>query len=245
MIAERLTRGASRIVEAFGIPLAAGRLDHALGAWRQARDRWIAWNPEWVELFRLARAGEHTDPPAMKRVPGSEECPVRVAGTLLSRLNRPPPGPVWIPMSSRTSLDPPIVIRVRASRSRGHGAEGCELTIDAAPATPSVGPVDWRIGHPIGSPMGSTSGTVRYTVRARATAPMTLSTGSVYVYDGIRMSEVPVTGLTRDWRLFTVDHTLSPGASRLEVWFRLVVGHGTVRPLGERIYFDASVALVE
>jgi len=41
----------------------------------------------------------------------------------------------------------------------------------------------------------------------------------------------------------TVAHTLAPNASRFEVWFRIVRDHSTVRPVGGRIYFNATVDL--
>jgi hypothetical protein len=245
MLAERLV-GREGTADGFGRRLAPDRIEDELRAWREALDGWIARNPGWVELYRLGRNEAGVQPAALEGMPGSEECPVNVADTVLSRLTPPRPNRLWVVSSSRATLDPPTAIRVRSTRLKeGDVDEACELTIDAAPETPSVRPVDWRIGHPMGAPSALRGRIVRYTVRIRASAPTTLSTGEIYVYDGVRMSTAPARVLTPEWRTITVAHTVSPDASRLEVWFRIVLGHGTVRPVGARVYFTATVDPVE
>ena len=243
MLVDRLTRREAA-ADGFGVALAPDRLEDELHIWREARDNWIARNPAWVQLLRLASEDAAIDLPAMDGLPGGTRCPVRVSSAVLSRLTPSRPTQTWLVNSYRTTLDPPIAIGVRTTRPHsGDTDEVCELAIEAAPETPSVRPVDWRIGYPMGSPTGLRGRTVRYTVRIRASTPVALSTGEVYVYDGARTSVAPVTALTREWRTVTVAHTLAPDASRLEVWFRVVLGHGTVRPVGGRIYFNATVDL--
>jgi hypothetical protein len=245
MLGERLV-GRPGAADGFGGPLALDRLEDELRAWREARDGWITRNPEWVELYRLGRDEAGAQSPVMEGMPGSEQCPVHVAGAVLSRLTPPRPSRLWVVTSYRTTLDPPTAIRVRSMRLQDRDVdEACELTIDAAPETPSVRSVDWRMGHPMGAPAALRGRTVLYTVRVRASAPMTLSAAEIYVYDGARTSGAPARVLTREWRTITVAHTVSPDASRLEVWFRIVLGQGIVRPLGERVYFKATVDLLD
>lgn len=245
MIAARLT-GRDRDGDGFGVPLASGGLEDELRAWRDARDRWIARNPGWVALFDLARAGQDTDVPAISGAPGGIECPVRIADALASRLTPPHASRTWLPLASRTTLDPPIVVDVRSMGDGPGDVEAtCELTIESAPDTPSARPVDWRIGHALGSPSALRGRTLRYTVRARASVPTALDTGTIYVYDGRVVSGTPLTALTPAWRTATIEHTVSQDASRLEVWLRLVSGAGTIRPIGQRIAFEAAVELAD
>ena len=243
VLADRLVRREAT-PEGFGRPLIRDQLDDELRTWREARDRWIARNPAWVELFRLAREREDTGIPLVEGMPGGKKCPITVSKPLLSRLTPAQPNPLWIVASYRTTSDPPIAIGVRTAQSQDGGQEeACELAIEAAPETPSTRSVDWRIGHPMGSPAALRGRPIRYTVRVRATAPVTMSTGEIYVHDGVRTSVAPLTLVTPEWRAVTLEHAISPEASRLELWFRVVLGQGTVRPLGERIYFTASVDL--
>jgi hypothetical protein len=244
LLAERFVRGATEPADGFGVTLASDRLDDQLTVWRAARDLWIARNPGWIELFRRGSGGADAILQTTERIPGSESCPVSIAPTLLARLVPSGRSNLWLVSSHRTSLDRPIVIGVRTTHTPGrHADTACELAIDAAPENPSVRPVEWRIGHPMGSPAALRGHTIRYTLEARTTAPLTLSTGSVYVDDGARASVVPLTVLTPEWHTVTVEHTVSPGASRLEAWFRIVSEHGTVRPVGTRVYFKAHVDL--
>ena len=120
-------------------------------------------------------------------------------------------------------------------------AEACELEISAGPETPTRRAVDWRIGHRIGVPAPLRGRALRYTVRLRATAPVALSAGRVYVHDAAGTTAVPVPLVTQDWRAVTVEHVVAPEASTVEFWFQLVSGKGTISPAGQRIYFTTMV----
>jgi len=245
MLTERLVRGGAGAPDRFGVRLTPDRLQDELRTSRAARDAWITRNPGWVALFRLARTDGGTNSLAGVDIPGAVQCPVRVGSALLPLLASPHPSRQWIVVSDRTTLDPPIAVRVRATRPPGRDVEeACELKIGAAPETPSARSVDWRIGHSMGPPGTLRGRTIRYTVRARANAPVALNTGMVYVYDGVRTSSAPLTILSREWRTIIVEHSLSLDSSRLEVWFRLVLGHGTVRPIGGQVFFTATVDLL-
>lgn len=240
MLAARLT-GRAVAREGFGVPLVADGLEAELRAWAAARDRWIARNPGWQELFRRARAAAGPGLPALEDVPGGVPCPVRESAALRARLEASP-GPVWVVASSRTTLDPPVRIDVRPAPADD---ETCELTIHAAPEVRGRRPVDWRMGHPLGSAAGVRGRTIRYTVRARASVPTALSAGTIYVHDGVRTTAAPLTGLTPAWQTVAVEHAVAPQASTLELWVRLIEGYGSIRPVGTRLTFEATVDLAD
>lgn len=111
----------------------------------------------------------------------------------------------------------------------------CELKIISAPYRPGKG-ADWRIGHAI-KPDGFRGRNIEFRVAIRSEPDITLDNGQVYVYDGANVSGAAVASLTSQWKVLSVRTQINPAADVFELWFRLLIDSGTVRPSAGTIYF--------
>lgn len=227
----------------FGVRLTAANVEERLREWGAARDAWIARNARWVSLFdRDGREAELVD-----GVAGGERCPLRISRVLTKSLGRAASGGKWQVSSYRTTDDPPLLVEVTAvARVPGSadGADACALKIISGPGRRSRRAVDWRIGHRIPILPALRGRTVRCTVEARATAAVSLGSGAVSVDDGTSVSRVTIESVTPRWRTITLEHAVSPAASVLEISIHLLERRGTIRPLGETLYFRPALDLV-
>jgi hypothetical protein len=118
----------------------------------------------------------------------------------------------------------------------------CQLSILRAPDIAGRG-ADWRIGH-IVKPDGFRGKTIRYRVTIKTNGEMWLDTGTVYVYDGFKVYGVASQQFTSRWKTFEVTAPVDPKATTVEIWFRLLLGQGTVQPSSGVIYFIPEIELL-
>ena len=111
----------------------------------------------------------------------------------------------------------------------------CRLDIDRAPETPGKGS-DWRIGHVI-KPDGFRGKAVRYRVAIKSEQAIRLDNGQIYAYDGFKVVGASTPLLTQDWRTYEATIQVHPAATTFEVWFRLLLDQGTVKPGKGTVYF--------
>jgi hypothetical protein len=117
----------------------------------------------------------------------------------------------------------------------------CQLSILRAPHMAGSG-ADWRIGHVV-NPDGFRGKTVRYRAAIKADREMQLDTTQLYAYDGVKVPGAEIRKLTAEWQTFEVTFPVDPKATTFEVWFRLLIGHGTVRPGSGTLYFVPEIEI--
>lgn len=118
------------------------------------------------------------------------------------------------------------------------GQPTCRLSYQKAP-TDAGSAVDWRIGFQFPDPTALRGREIVLTLTTRAGNPVTLDTGSVYIYDGHKVMQEPVRQIGSDWSDFSVSSRVDPAATVLEGWFRLLLDKGTILPAGGEIDFLA------
>jgi len=117
----------------------------------------------------------------------------------------------------------------------------CRLDIERAPETPGKAS-DWRVGHVI-KPDSFRGKTVRYRVAIKSEQDILLDSGQIYVYDGVNAIAAPTPRLTQEWRTYEVTFKVDPAATTFELWFRLLLDKGTVKPGKGTVYFVPEVEI--
>ena len=159
------------------------------------------------------------------------ECPLRSTGTAGEELpgHRRP----WRPFVSNPELAPQIKI--------GESKSGCQFKIAKEPVAP-YSAVDWRIGQVFADPTPFLGRKIDAGLILSADAPITLTTGSFYVYDGLQVHEVGVKALDSQKANPRLAFTIPPGAKTLEVWLRLTL-HGGIQGKGTILLKDATLSV--
>jgi hypothetical protein len=117
----------------------------------------------------------------------------------------------------------------------------CELQYSNGREAPGPS-VDWRIGAVMAVTRQRHGKPVRVTYRLKADRPIVANTAEVYVYDGARVERVLVGFLRPEWSTYVIRTRISPTATNLEIWFRLILGSGTVKPPEGSVYLAISMS---
>ena len=170
------------------------------------------------------------------------DCPLQVSDGLAKALGKRFDPELWTIYRHDGETRAPVV-RVRRNTSDlpdPQTAAVCELKIVSAPQRPEKA-LDWRIGNVTENPMALRGKTVTYRITYKASAPVDLDTGSFYLYDGKNVAGVPFTRAGTEWQTATVTKVIDQDATAFEVWVRLLIDKGTIKPAGVTLYLSAAV----
>jgi len=173
---------------------------------------------------------------------GPSECPLQVSDGLATALGAGFNRDRWTVYRYDAETRAPVV-RVRRNTSDvpdPQTAAVCELKIVSAPQRPEKA-LDWRIGNVTENPMALRGKTVTYRITYKASAPVDLDTGSFYLYDGKNVAGVPFTRAGTEWQTATVTKVIDQDATTFEVWVRLLIDKGTIKPADVTLYLSAAV----
>lgn len=167
-------------------------------------------------------------------------CPFRLSPSLKASLDSGGEPGRWEIQRSDGATPAPVIA---AGDAVVDGARYCALRIERASSEPGDGR-DWRIGYTL--PHRALRGRrVRLTLRVFASAPIRMSSGVVYIHDGPTGANQAIPTAGPEPQEITVTHTVSDEATTFEVWVRIVFGKGTIQPVGETLFFSASLAEAE
>lgn len=144
----------------------------------------------------------------------------------------------WTSYRYNGSKPAPDVVVHPDGPSVGKSSSSCRLVFKGAPSEPGDG-VDWRIGYLFPNPAAFSGKEVTLRIQLRANAPVALDSGSIYLYDGQQMVQVPLRQIGPEWTEAVVTSRIGAGANQLEGWLRLLLGAGTMVPNAGEIDFYA------
>ncbi len=167
----------------------------------------------------------------------AHRCPVEMSDSVLALTGSTRTENKWTSYRFDGSKPAPEVI-AQADGVPFNGKPTCRLKYFKAPSSPGSA-VDWRIGFQFPDAAVFRGKEVTLTIAARAEKPISLDTGSIYIYDGHKVAQIPVTKIGPEWTDITISSPIDPSASVLQGWFRLLLGQGTIVPADGEIDFLA------
>lgn len=172
--------------------------------------------------------------------PSQRRCPVAVAPEIAKAAGHSYAPGVWV-INSQDGTVPAPKVEVATDKSvSAPGIEGASCKLSYSAATSGHG-LDWRIGHIFDDVSALRGRTVTFRFVAKADRPVSLDTGTAYLYDGQRVNGVTVSKLDQAWQEFVIVHAVPQNATRLELWFRLLLDRGSLEPGQGTIHFAAAL----
>jgi len=134
---------------------------------------------------------------------------------------------VWTVNKSDLRGNAPVIsVTSAATDGREAAVPACAIEITKLQGDASDGN-DWRIGFSVPDVGPLADKTIRVSMPLKAADDVVFDSGEVYVYDGVRVGSVALGRLTPEWRTISLAYRPAPGATRIEVWLRLIL-KGTI-----------------
>ena len=172
---------------------------------------------------------------------GLVDCPIYVSRPLAERLglgSRPEPWEIYSYEgeggTARVKVEPSSTV------PPGGVSRSCRLKILWAPEKPGKAS-DWRIGQVFRNHERLRGRVVTFRVLMKGSTEFRFDTAQIYIYDGVKVDGAPIKRVTPDWEVIRASTRLDPGATTFQVWVRLLLDRGTVRPGSGQLFFIANV----
>lgn len=191
-----------------------------------------------ISLAAHIEEGDSTELTAKANDFEPASCPFQIgAGLETIKVNKPDR---WFVYRYEGSGAPDVTIdSASASADQSGPSEWCTLNVTNAPTESGRG-VDWRLGH-IFEVSDLRGKTLTFSADMKADRPTKMTSARLYTYDGARVSETVLPGLTTEWETFELTVDIPADASTFQTWFRLAFDDGTVTPGETSIQFAPRI----
>lgn len=191
---------------------------------------WVARQPRlhWPDMPQAAAQGEAC--PLLLRLQDLPEASDPVAATP----GLDPPLRRWKVAATEGDGEAPEVAVSHAQVKDAAGATvpACILTVTRVPEPPFDG-VDWRLGYRLDLPadLQGRVAAASFSAELSPDVAAQLGGGSVYLYDGSRPVDAGLARVAPGWSPVRVEIRLDPGATFVELWYRLAFQGGISNPV--------------